>query len=262
VAPLTEAQVNSVFAVAVDRLAEMLSLDQTTVDEMMATRIQIGDLPAGELGITVNGLITLSSSADGWGWFVDPTPATDASFSIATPAGLAAAPGSAAYGKMDLLTVEMHELAHLVGYDDTSSGLMSENLMAGTRLATPANTRIAQVFDDASGHFIDAGELNQLRALNDQPLNVLNSLNPMNSLNASQLSGWIVRGNVGTASVDLSNHGISTQTPNLLSTKHDQTADSSSGTGSDLEPGTNKGGLIGWDKSFIGFVSSRLRSLV
>jgi hypothetical protein len=40
---------------------------------------------------------------------------------------------------MDLLTVAMHELAHVLGWGDTASGLMSEYLTAGVRLAAPVH---------------------------------------------------------------------------------------------------------------------------
>jgi hypothetical protein len=66
VTSLTMAEVDSELGGAINRLAAMLSLDETTIAEPWATPIQIGELPAGDLGITVDGVITLSPDADGW----------------------------------------------------------------------------------------------------------------------------------------------------------------------------------------------------
>ena len=112
-----------------------MSLNEKAIAELWATPITIADLPPGGLGATTNGAITLSPNASGWGWFIDLTPYTDSSFPNVSADGLSALPGSSASGEMDLLTVEMHELAHVLGYGDTSSGLMSEYLSPGVRLA-------------------------------------------------------------------------------------------------------------------------------
>jgi len=139
VTDLTMAEVDSLLPAAIDRLAATLSLDAATIAELEAANIQIADLPDDGLGLTIGDTITFSPDAAGWGWFIDPNPYTDSAFSLTTADGLAATPGSPAYGEMDLLTVEMHELAHLLGYTDTSSGLMSEYLMPGVRLAPPVD---------------------------------------------------------------------------------------------------------------------------
>ena len=132
---LTMAEVNSELSAAINRLATTLSLDEKAIAELWATPITIADLPPGGLGATTNGAIILSPNAAGWGWFIDPTPYTDSSFPNVSADGLSAPAGSPASGEMDLLTVEMHELAHVLGYGDTSSGLMSEYLSPGVRLA-------------------------------------------------------------------------------------------------------------------------------
>ncbi|HEX6265548.1 MAG TPA: hypothetical protein VFZ81_01495, partial [Burkholderiales bacterium] len=49
---------------------------------------------------------------------------------------VAATPESAAYGRMDLLTVVSHELGHLMGFDHEDAGglpVMDNQLAAGTR---------------------------------------------------------------------------------------------------------------------------------
>jgi hypothetical protein len=134
---LTMPEVDSELGAAIQRLSTTLSLDQKAIAELWATPITIANLPAAGLGATTNGAITLSPNAGGWGWFIDPTPYNDSAFPNVTADGLAAPAGSPASDEMDLLTVEMHELAHVLGYGDTSSGLMSEYLTPGTRLASP-----------------------------------------------------------------------------------------------------------------------------
>ena len=82
------------------------------------------------------GVIYLDPTADGWGWFVDPTPGQDEEY--ASKAGaLAALPGSGAAGHVDLLTVVMHEMGHALGLPDWTAGssndLMAESLAASVR---------------------------------------------------------------------------------------------------------------------------------
>jgi hypothetical protein len=88
--------------------------------------VQIVDLPRSRLGLAAADTIWLDKDAAGHGWFIDPTPADSSEFP--------ATPGSAAYGKVDLLTVVAHELGHVLGYEDAGSdGLMAEYLGTGER---------------------------------------------------------------------------------------------------------------------------------
>jgi YD repeat-containing protein/VCBS repeat-containing protein len=84
--------------------------------------------------------ITLDSTAGGYGWFVDPTPADRSEFgqTLSTSAFLAG-PGSPAYGKMDLLTVIAHEFGHVLGYGHSDTfghpnDLMNDQLSPGKRI--------------------------------------------------------------------------------------------------------------------------------
>ena len=83
--------------------------------------------------------VVLSPHAAGLGWFVDPTPGRDEEFAPSGPGGaLAARPGTAAAGRADLLTVVLHEMAHLDGRPDRDGagdggGLLDEVLDAGVR---------------------------------------------------------------------------------------------------------------------------------
>lgn len=62
--------------------------------------------------------ITLDPTAGGHGWFVDPTPSQNEEFlPTSDPNEWIARPGSAAEGKMDMLTVLPHEYGHVLGLD-------------------------------------------------------------------------------------------------------------------------------------------------
>ena len=83
-------------------------------------------------------MIYLDAIADGWGWFVDPTPGQDEEYA-AKAGALAALPGSGAAGHVDSLTVVMHEMGHALGLPDItvpgSTDLMAEALVMGLRRA-------------------------------------------------------------------------------------------------------------------------------
>jgi subtilisin-like proprotein convertase family protein/Ca2+-binding RTX toxin-like protein len=114
-----------------------------------AVRFEVVDLPGQMLAFTTWDVIYIDASAAGFGWFIDTT---DTAFSVTTEEGaLRAASDSAAYGRMDLLTVLGHELGNLLGLEDKpvgSADLMSATLEAGTRLEVAAGAISAASADD------------------------------------------------------------------------------------------------------------------
>jgi hypothetical protein len=139
--PLTQSQLNFIVTAALDRLL-LAGVDSQTVARLGSLDYQVGNLPGGILGLTAGQRITIDPTAAGHGWFVDPTPLSDEEFAAGAP--LVASADSPAAGKMDLLTVVLHEMGHAVGRDDISTDPGSGDLMAAL---LPAGVRRTQALD-------------------------------------------------------------------------------------------------------------------
>ena len=87
--------------------------------------IRTADLGGTTLGLASGNTIWLDDNAAGWGWFVDATPGDDSEYHRLGNQG--------EQNRMDLLTVVMHELGHLLGHDHDEEGVMAESLLAGVR---------------------------------------------------------------------------------------------------------------------------------
>jgi hypothetical protein len=137
-APISTAQVAALLPEAIARWAAT-GLPARDVARLRATAVEVTDLPDGYLGAAplYGTVISLDANAAGYGWFVDPTPADDAEFDVPTAAGRGADRTSPATGRMDLLTVVMHELGHVLGLDSRFGGdpsdLMTAELRTGDR---------------------------------------------------------------------------------------------------------------------------------
>jgi hypothetical protein len=103
-------------------------------------------------------LIQIDSTATGYGWFVDETPADDLEFTIvAGPNQFGAPSDTAAHGRVDLLTAVMHELGHVLGWGHAEEDeLMGETLSPGVRqtidvlLAETDEAGLDAVFEQSS----------------------------------------------------------------------------------------------------------------
>ena len=122
--------------------------------EASGVHTELTDLPGGALGLHESGLgwnasITLDNNAAGHGWYVDATPwsVNDDYLPTSDPNLWLAKPGSGAEGKMDMLSVWLHELGHAAGLDhtETGAGLMGATLLPGQR-RLPSTLELQQMF--------------------------------------------------------------------------------------------------------------------
>jgi hypothetical protein len=118
--------VQSLFSEALARW-QAVGADITSLADVS---VQIADLGGTTLGLSSGNTIWLDANAAGWGWFVDATPNDDSEFTTRGDQG--------EQGKIDLLTVLMHEMGHLLGLGHSATGIMDDSLTTGTRL-TPTS---------------------------------------------------------------------------------------------------------------------------
>ena len=92
----------------------------------------------------------LDSDAAGHGWFIDSTPTQDEEF-VSFDSTLRATESSPAAGRMDLLTVVMHELGHVLGLADTDGPAGDSDLMIGTLLTGMRRNPASDWLSDVDG---------------------------------------------------------------------------------------------------------------
>jgi hypothetical protein len=131
-APLTPDLLAPVVAEAFVRW-ENAGADLDHLASLRGVTIEVADLPGTDLASAAGGMLRIDRDAAGIGWFVDPTPGADEEFSGAAD--------SPAQGRMDLLTVVIHELGHLLGHDhsDEEGDVMAAVLQPGIRLVPAAS---------------------------------------------------------------------------------------------------------------------------
>ena len=137
-------------------------------DNAPTLSIDFADLENGSLGQANNGSITLDTTANGYGWYIDLTPGLNEEYlPTANPYEWIAKPGSEAEGKIDMLTVLLHEAAHTLGHDHTldSHALMASTLEPGVR-RLPSPELLAEL----------QGLAEQYVALNEAPTPLPNPL--------------------------------------------------------------------------------------
>jgi hypothetical protein len=98
--------------------------------------LSIADLPGAAVGQTTGSNITLDTNAAGNGWFIDSTPWDNSEFlPTSNPNEWVAKAGSEAAGKMDMLSVLLHEYGHALGIEHSADGgdYMAATLTPGVR---------------------------------------------------------------------------------------------------------------------------------
>jgi hypothetical protein len=128
--PLTQDKLAPVVQLAIDTWSGApLSADQQQA--LGQVEFRVADLPGAALGQAYGSTITLDVDAAGWGWFVEKgegqsTTGENGFFPSGSP--LLTLDSRL---EMDLMTAVMHELGHVLGYDDDFSDPDSDDLMNG-----------------------------------------------------------------------------------------------------------------------------------
>jgi hypothetical protein len=126
---LTRAQLQPVASRAIDDLAAA----GFNVSGLSQADFHVADLPGSLLGLTYQHTIWIDQNAQGYGWYIDVSASSTAAFTQVTGANeLQAAPGSPAYGHVDLLTVVTHELGHVLGFASIDPGILGHDWMTAT----------------------------------------------------------------------------------------------------------------------------------
>jgi hypothetical protein len=124
----SSAGVSSITPIIVEAKSELA--EHFPFDTLNDIQFPIADLPGDLLGQASGKAITLDIDAAGYGWFIDATPWESSEFD-----GNGLAIDDRAAGRVDLLTVLLHELDHIHGleHSDDPDDLMYETLQLGVR---------------------------------------------------------------------------------------------------------------------------------
>ena len=120
---------------ALESIVEQINPQLTLSDKAKLDHIdiQVIDLEGGTLGRAAAGTIYIDVNAAGYGWFADSTPNNHSEFAWSSELTLIALPDSNAAGHIDLRTVILHELGHILGSKHENEGVMQDSLAPGIR---------------------------------------------------------------------------------------------------------------------------------
>ncbi len=109
---------------------------------LRSSRVRVSDLAGDVVGRSVGGTVVLDRDAAGHGWFVDATPRSSGEFRFDPSSATYVADIAAASGRLDLVTVMVHEFGHLLGLPDLddSHHVMHHQLDVGIRRLPTTDT--------------------------------------------------------------------------------------------------------------------------
>jgi len=195
---LTQAQLEPIVAAAIERWSTVLGADLRAA--LVGVVFVVGDLEGQTLAQTVGRIVVLDADAAGHGWFIDPTPSDDKEFPMRSGDGeLRARSSSTASGRIDLLTVVMHEIGHVLGFDHggpLGGGLMEATLLAGTRWLPEAGEMT--LGSSLSGGEGDTRNVSFLSAADSAPAGAMNT-DPAGNAGSGNVTGAGSSATVGIA---------------------------------------------------------------
>jgi uncharacterized repeat protein (TIGR01451 family) len=128
---LSQQQLDLVASAAIERWSAT-GLTKEQVAALHALTFEISNLQGKYLGEARGNRILVDSDAESQGWFVDPGPLSDTSFSRSVSASrFYTDPFGVPAGHVDLLTAIMHEMGHKLGLSDSYAEKDRDNLMFG-----------------------------------------------------------------------------------------------------------------------------------
>ena len=126
---ITANDIEAVLAAAIDVWVN-LGVDPVLFTNVTIVVTDLADLKLAEVDGTT---IYIDTNAAGWGWFIDTTP-TNSDEYLTVGRNRIALDGSSADDKIDLVTVLVHELGHIIGLEhDHRSTVMQDTLDVGVR---------------------------------------------------------------------------------------------------------------------------------
>lgn len=160
--------------------------------------VAVADLPNSALGQTTGTTITLDTNAAGYNWFIDPTPFDNSEFlPTANPNEWIAKADSEAAGKMDMLSVLLHEYGHAlgIGHSAHAGDYMATTLQPGVRrLPSAAELELmAQLAGEIKNELADASSntpLSPQSPLPSLPLGGAFGVALLGRLRGTRYSGW------------------------------------------------------------------------
>jgi hypothetical protein len=155
---LTQQDLDAAVAAALDRL-RAAGVTEQELDDLSRVYVTVGDLGGNLLGLASTSGIVFDVDAAGNGWFIDPTPDLDEEFARVPGGNSLAAVDASAVGRVDLLSVVLHELGHKLGLEDLHSQLHPDALMNAT---LPTGTRRLPGSEDMDEAFTDEGLFDSL----------------------------------------------------------------------------------------------------
>jgi Ca2+-binding RTX toxin-like protein len=146
VVTITQEELDATVTAAKQLWTEALGAGDPRLAALDQVTVLAGNLPSRMIGETMGAQIVIDRTAQGWGWFVDPTPLDNSEFTVSLGNGVfVASSSSAAYGRMDLLSTVLHELGNAMGFaEDTGQDVTGMVLQPGERRLPVAGQVVVQ----------------------------------------------------------------------------------------------------------------------